>query len=77
MEQGAITSIIGLTPILVNHKFFWSSYDEESDTLYIDFEKPSHADDSELTDDDIIIRYSKGKIIGVTVLNAKKRNLIN
>lgn len=35
--------------------------------------KPSHADDSELTDDDVIIRYEKGEIIGITVLNASKR----
>jgi len=41
--------------------------------LYINFEKPSHADDSELTDDDLIIRYEKGEIIGITVLNANKR----
>ena len=38
-------------------KYLWSSYDAEADVLYINFKKPSHATDSELTDDDIIIRY--------------------
>ncbi len=51
----------------------WVTYDEEADVLYVNFKKPSHADDSELTDDDIIIRYEKGQIVGITVLNASKR----
>ena len=33
-----------------------SSYDEEGDVLYISFDKPRPATDSELTDDDIILR---------------------
>lgn len=49
------------------------SYDKKADVLYINFKKPSHADDSQLTDDDIIIRYEKGEVVGVTVLNAGKR----
>lgn len=51
----------------------WSSYDAEADVLYINFKKPSHATDSELTDDDIIIRYEDDKIIGLTILHASKR----
>ena len=50
----------------------WSSYDQKADVLYISFKKPACADDSEMTDDDIIIRYEKGKIIGITILNASK-----
>jgi len=59
----------------VPFKCIWSSYDEEADVLYLNFKKPSRADDSELTDDDIIIRYEKGEIIGVTVLHASKRKV--
>lgn len=51
----------------------WTAYDAEADALYMNFKKPSHADDSELTDDDAIIRYENGKIIGLTILNASKR----
>lgn len=51
----------------------WSSYDAEADTLYINFKKPSHATDSELTDDDVIIRYEGDEIIGLTILHASKR----
>ena len=39
----------------------WSSYDAEADVLYINFKKPGVATDSELTEDDIIIRYETTK----------------
>jgi len=55
------------------HRRIWTAYDAEADVLYVNFKKPSHADDSEITDDDIIIRYEKGQIIGITILNASKR----
>ena len=51
----------------------WSSYDAEVDVLYVNFKKLSCADDSELTDDDVIIRYEQGEVIGLTILNASQR----
>lgn len=51
----------------------WLSYDEEADVLYLNFKKPSHADDSELLDNDIIVRYEKDEIVGMTVMNASKK----
>jgi len=53
--------------------YLWSSYDSEADVLYINFKKPSHATDSELTDEDIIIRYQEDQIVGLTILHASKR----
>lgn len=35
--------------------------------------KTSHATDSEMTDDDVIIRYEGDAIIGFTVLHASRR----
>jgi uncharacterized protein YuzE len=32
-----------------------------------------HADDSEITDDDVIIRYEKGSVVGMTFLHARKK----
>ena len=55
--------------------YLWSSYDEEADTLYINFKKPSHATDSEITDDDIIVRYEGEEIVGLTILHASKRQM--
>jgi uncharacterized protein YuzE len=54
-------------------KYLWSSYDSEADVLYINFKKPSHATDSEITEDDIIIRYEEDRIVGLTILHASKR----
>ena len=50
----------------------WSSYDAEADTLYINFKKPSNATDSDITDDDVIVRYEGGEIVGLTILHASK-----
>ena len=54
-------------------KYLWSSYDPEADVLYVNFKKPSFATDSELTDDDVIIRYEEDEVIGLTILHASKR----
>lgn len=51
----------------------WMTYDADADTLYVNFKKPSHATDSEMTNDDIIVRYEGEDIIGFTVLHAGKR----
>ncbi len=75
MAQIDIQEILNLTPQLLKIPFkrIWCSYDEEADVLYLNFKKPSHADDSELTDDDILIRYENGEVVGLTVLHASKR----
>lgn len=48
-------------------------YDKARDVLYISFGRPSKADDSELTERDIVVRRRKGKVIGLTVLDFSKR----
>jgi uncharacterized protein YuzE len=55
------------------HAYLWSSYDAEADVLYINFKKPSNATDSELTDDDVIVRYEGDEVVGLTILHASKR----
>jgi uncharacterized protein YuzE len=75
MASVEVERMLMLVPKLLEipHERMWTVYDKEADVLYINFKKPSHADDSELTDDDIIIRYEKGQVVGITVLNASKR----
>jgi len=51
----------------------WMSYDVEGDTLYVNFKKPSFATDSELTDDDVIVRYENDEVVGMTILHASRR----
>ena len=51
-----------------------ASYDEEGDVLYVHFgHQPRSATDSELKDDDIIVRYDGDEIIGITILHASQR----
>ena len=52
------------------------NYDPEGDVLYINFGEPKPADESTLTNDDVIIRYREGKIVGMTILNAAERLLV-
>lgn len=51
----------------------WMSYDSEADVLYVNYKKPSYATDSELRDDDVIVRYEGSEVVGLTVLHASKR----
>jgi uncharacterized protein YuzE len=74
-EINSVEKITALVPYLLSiaHKKIWVDYDEEADVLYVNFKKPSHADDSELTDDEVIIRYENGQVVGMTFLNASKK----
>ena len=75
MAEADVEKISALIPYLldIQHKKIWVDYDEDADVLYVNFKKPSHADDSELTDDDVIIRYENGQVVGLTYLNVAKR----
>ena len=73
METIAVNELKNILPYFIKHKIVWTSYDKEADTLYLHFKKPNHADHTEMTEDEIIIRYEKGEIIGFTILNASTR----
>jgi len=75
MVAAELERYIKLAPIVTAtlHRYLWSSYDAEADVLYINFKKPSLATDSELTEDDVIIRYEDEEVVGITVLHASKR----
>jgi len=57
----------------LHQKNIWLSYDEEADVLYLNFKKPSRADDSELLDNDVIVRYEGDEVVGMTIMNASKK----
>ena len=75
MAISEIKEFLKIVPAVRNtpFKYLWSSYDAEADVLYINFKKPSHATDSEITDDDIVVRYENGDVVGLTILHASKR----
>jgi len=49
------------------------NYDSEGDVLYINFGEPQPADDSDVTDEGVIVRLRQGKIVGLSILNAGKK----
>jgi len=75
MEEINVSNYLNLASGLLKipYENVWSNYDKEADVLYLSFKKPAIADDSELTDDNIIIRYQNREIIGMTILNASKK----
>ena len=75
MATTNVADYLELVPALLRapHRTVWSSYDAEADVLYLNFRKPSRATDSELTDDDIIVRYEGEDVVGLTILHASTR----
>ena len=75
MAQQDVSAYLDLVPVVMRSpdQSLSSSYDAEADVLYIELKKPALATDSELTDDDIIIRYENGEVVGLTVLHASTR----
>ena len=75
MASLAIEEYLRLLPAVkqIGHGSLWMSYDAEADVLYVNFKKPSYATDSELMEDDVIIRYEGEEIIGLTILHASQR----
>jgi len=65
-------SVFQAVPFLVDFpaQRFWVDYDREADVLYISFERPQKATDTETTDDGLLLRYRGDKLVGVTVLDA-------
>lgn len=75
MDQTVVSNVLETIPAVLRmpSKHVWFDFDESSDTLYVSFERPQQATDTELTDDGLLIRYRDGRIVGVTILNASKR----
>ena len=70
-----ITRLLQAVPRLVELPAarFWVDYDADADVLYVAFQRPQHASDSEMRDDGIIIHRRAKRVVGVTVLDASKR----
>ena len=76
MATANVLDYLNLVPALLRapHRTVWSSYDADADVLYLSFKKPAAATDSELTDDDVIVRYEGDEVIGLTILHASTRS---
>lgn len=71
-----VERVLSMAPQILglSHRNLWTRYDRAADVLYVSFKRPSRADDSEITDEDIIVRYEGSQVVGVTVLHASKRS---
>lgn len=73
MEKADVMNIIKAIPYLtslpIDH--MWMDYDREADVLYITFNREP-ADDTEMSDENILFRYKGDKLVGITVIGASK-----
>jgi uncharacterized protein YuzE len=74
MAMNNLELVLKLLPALKESPFgqLTVSYDEAADVLYVDLRK-GKATDSQLTDDDVIVRYDGDEVIGYTLLHASQR----
>ena len=69
-----VKKIVDAVPVLLDFpaKRFHVDYDKEADVLYISFERPQKATDTEVTDEGILLRLRENKLVGITILNASR-----
>lgn len=77
LSADAARSIFRAVPSLVEipASRYWVDYDREADVLYISFERPQEATDTEMTQDGLLLRYRDQELVGVTVLDASARQV--
>jgi len=69
-----VKKIVDAIPMLLEFPAgrFHVDYDREADFLYISFERPQKATDTEVTDESILLRFRENKLVGITILNASR-----
>ncbi len=73
MEERYLDTLLRMVSGFVKQQNMWVKYDKDVDVLYIDVLNSDRVDHAILTEDDFIIRYTRGEIAGITVLNAATR----
>lgn len=74
MGEKAIKEIVSVVPKImqIDPSHIFIDYDKPADVLYISLGKPQKADNSELLENNVLIRKKNNKIIGLTIINASK-----
>jgi uncharacterized protein YuzE len=75
LQPRDIAAILRVVPALTRLpvRDMFSSYDVDADVLYLAFERPQRATDSEMRDDGIIMHRRGQRVVGVTILDASAR----
>lgn len=76
LDQSSLTELFKATPHLLRlpKNKLWVDYDKEVDVLYLSFERPQKATDSEMLEEGVLLRYKGDKLVGVTIMEASKRS---
>ena len=79
MNKEVLKDVFEATPHLLKMPAnrMWIDYDQEADVLYISFKRPQQATDSEMLENGMLVRYRGDQIVGVTILEASKRDKKN
>jgi uncharacterized protein YuzE len=72
MAQAIIKKTLEFIPNFFQLRFphAWFDYDKEADVLYVSFERPQQATDSELMPNNILVRKRGNKVVGLTIMQA-------
>ena len=75
LEEKSIGSLLKAVSHLIKlpKKHIWLDYDAEADVVYLHFEEKPSSTHSETRDDGIILDYRRGRLVGLTILEAKHR----
>lgn len=76
MEKAIISQLQPLLPQIIALSKKKSSisfdYDNEADVLYISFQKPQQATNTEIINDNILLRMRNDALVGITIMHASK-----
>lgn len=74
MAQTVIQETIKAIPLFLRMQFphAWFDYDEGGDVLYVSFERPQQATDSEMLPNNVLVRKRGERLVGLTVMNVSR-----
>lgn len=74
MGEAALKHIFHALPYLkkTGAEHIWFDYDKVADVLYVSFQKPQKATDTDIMDDGTLIHLNGKKVVGYTILNYSK-----
>jgi uncharacterized protein YuzE len=72
-----VKKIVDAIPMLLEFptERYYVDYDKDADVLYISFERPQKATETEVSEEGVLLRYRKDKLVGITILNASRFKL--
>ena len=75
MGKTEIKEIYRALPFIKNSgaEHLWFDYDKEADVLYISFQRPQRATDTDIMDDGTLVHTRGSKVVGLTITDFRNR----